>query len=131
MQEIIEFLPFIRYGVCMSGALVYDFKEHKAIYINSVPKNIVNKIIEVSKNDEGMIHLLTENESIVDENQINHMNDFHMGVYQPMFMKIAKTVKNIKEEANKYESIPKINIYFQSEQVRKEAYEKIKNLFDF
>ena len=128
MQEIIEFLPSIRYGVCMSGALVYDFKEHKAIYINSVPKNIVNKIIEVSKNDEGMIHLLTENESIVDENQINHMNDFHMGVYQPMFMKIAKTVKNIKEEANKYESIPKLNIYFQSEQVRKEAYEKIKNL---
>ena len=76
----------------MSGALVYDFKEHKTIYINSVPKNIVNKIIEVSKNDEGMIHLLTENESIVDENQINHMNNFHMGVYQPMFMKIAKTV---------------------------------------
>ena len=128
MQDIIEFLPSIRYGILMSGALVYDFKEHKIIYINSVQKKIVKKIIEASKPDDGMIHFLTENESIVSEAQINHMEDFHMGVYQPMFMKIARTVKNIEEEANRYESIPKINIYFHSEQARKEAYERIKNL---
>ena len=128
MQDILGLLPSIRYGIFMSGALVYDFKEHKKIYFNSIPKNIVNKIIEITKFDDGMIHLLTENDSIVREDQINHMKDFHMGVYQPMFMKIAKTVKNIEEEANKYESIPKMNIYFHSEKACKEAYEKLKNL---
>ena len=103
MQEILDILPSIRYGICMSGALVYDFKEHKAIYINSISRDIINIIIETVKFDDPMIHLLTESESIVREDQINHMKDFNMEVYQPMYKKYARTVKNMKEEINKYE----------------------------
>ena len=128
MQEILDILPSIRYGICMSGALVYDFKEHKTIYINSIPRDIVNIIIEAVKFDDPMIHLLTESESIVREDQINHMKDFNMEVYQPMYKKFARTVKNMKEEINKYEGIPKINIYFRSKKARQEAYDKLKNL---
>ena len=128
MKEYLGLLPSIRYGICLSGALVYDFQEHKEIYINSIPKDMFNEIIEANKPYDGMIHLLTGKESIVREDQINHMEDFHMGVYTPLFKKFAKTVKNIKEEANKYDSIPKINIYFHSEKERNEVYEKLKNL---
>ena len=128
MQEYFDILPSIRYGICMSGALVYDFKEHKTIYINYIPRDISNKIIETVKFDDPMIHLLTESESIVREDQINHMKDFNMEVYQPMYKKFARTVKNMKEEINKYEGIPKINIYFRTKQARQEAYEKLKYL---
>ena len=56
------------------------------------------------------------------------MKDFNMEVYQPMYKKYARTVKNMKEEINKYEGIPKINIYFRSKKARQEAYDKLKNL---
>ena len=128
MQDIIKILPSIRYGVCMSGSLVYDFKEHKTIYANSVPRELVKKIIEVAEDDDGMIQFLTENDSIVREDQITHMSDFKMGIYQPMYLKIAKTVKDMNNEAENYDSIPKVNIYFHTTQARQKAYEKIKDL---
>ena len=128
MKDIIKILPSIRYGVCMSGALVYDFKELKTIYSNSIPKEYVKKIIEAAKEDDGMIQFLTEKESIVRKDQITHMSDFKMGIYQPMYLKIAKTVEDMNIEAEKYEFIPKVNIYFHSTQARQKAYEKIKNL---
>ena len=128
MQDIIKLLPIIRYGVCMSGSLVYDFKEKKVIYANSISKKFVKEIIEAAKDDDGMIQFLTENESIVREDQITHMSDFKMGIYQPMYSKIAKRVKDMNIESENYDSIPKINIYFHSTQARQKAYEKIKNL---
>lgn len=128
MKDIIKIVPTIRYGVCMSGALVYDFKEFKIIYADSIPREFIKKIIEGAKDDDGMIQFLTENESIVREDQITHMSDFKMGIYQPMYLKIAKAVKDMNIEAEKYDSIPKVNIYFHSTQARQKAYEKIKNL---
>ena len=128
MQDIIKLLPLMRYGVCMSGSLVYDFQEKKVIYANSIPKIFVKKIIEAAKDDDGMIQFLTENESIVREDQITHMSDFNMGIYQPMYLKIAKQVKDMNIEADNHDSIPKVNIYFHSTQARQEAYEKIKDL---
>ena len=128
MQDLIKILPSIRYGICMSGALVYDFKENKIIYANSISKELVKKIIEVSKDDDGMIQFLTDKESIVREDQITHMSDFNMGIYQPMYLQIAKTVKDMSIEAEKYDDIPKVNIYFHSIQARQKVYEKIKDL---
>ena len=128
MKDIIKLLPSIRYGVCMSGALVYDFKEFKTIYANSISKEDVKKIIEAAKEDDGMIQFLTDKESIVRKDQITHMSDFNMGVYQPMYLKIAKTVEDMNIELEKHDFIHKVNIYFHSIQARQKAYEKIKNL---
>ena len=75
-----------------------------------------------------MVQFLTENESIVRGDQITHMSDFKMGIYQPMYLKIAKIVKDMNIEAENHDSVPKINIYFHSIQARQKAYEKIKNL---
>ena len=128
IQEYLEILPSIRYGVCLSGALVYDFKENKIIYINSIPKELIEIIIEAAKVDDGMVQFLTEKDSIVRIDQITHMADFNMGVYQPMYLKIAKTVKDMKEELKKHNSIPKVNIYFHTKKACQEAYDKLKHL---
>ena len=128
MKDLIKILPSIRYGVCMSGALVYDFQENKTIYSNTISKEYIKKIIEVAKDDDGMIQFLTDTESIVREDQITHMSDFNMGIYQPMYLKIAKRVKDMNIESENHDSIPKINIYFHSVIARQKAYEEIKNL---
>jgi len=128
LQEYLSILPCMRYAICMSGALVYDLDQHKNIYTNPVSKELAIEIAKAAKEDDGMVHLLTESESIVRADQITHMADFHMGIYQTMFLNIAKTVPDIEEEIEKHDTISKINIYFHSTSARQQAYEKLKHL---
>jgi len=128
LKEYISILPCMRYAICLSGALVYDLKNHEEIYTNPVSKELAKQIAEVAKDDDSMLHLLTENESVVRADQITHMGDFNMGIYQAMFTKIAKTVPDMDEEIEKHSAISKVNIYFRSTQARQEAYEKLKHL---
>lgn len=126
MKEYLPLLPMIQYGVCMSGSLVYDFKNQTTIYSNALSKELAKQIIEVAKEDDGMIQYMTEKDSIVREDQITHMVDFDMEIYQPMYLETAKTVKDMEKELENHESIPKLNIYFHSTKAREEAFEKLK-----
>ena len=75
-----------------------------------------------------MAHFLTEEESVVRIDQVSHMADFHMGVYQPMFLELTRKVEDMAAEALRYDSIPKVNVYFRSVQDRAQAYEALKHL---
>lgn len=133
-RAVPELLPYalrlktIRYGVCMSGALVYDFHKERALYRRMIPRELVRRIVEAAKKDDGMVHFLTEKESVTRRDQVTHMKDFHMGVYQPMFLEIARTVSDMMAEAEHYEGIPKVNVYFHSKEARQQAYEALKVL---
>ena len=125
MKEYLPLLPMIQYGVCMSGSLVYDFKNQKTIYSNALSKELGKQIIEVAKEDDGMIQYMTEKDSIVREDQITHMVDFDMAIYQPMYLETAKTVKDMEKELENHEFIQKVNIYFHSKKLVKKL---LKNL---
>lgn len=132
-RAIPEILPYVsrlktmRYAVCMSGALVYDFEESRNIYHKAIAYEYVQKIVDVAKKDDGMVHFLVDRESVVRADQIVHMKDFHMEVYQPMFVKIARKVPDMAEEAKHYDFIPKVNVYFHSTEARQQAYEMLKD----
>lgn len=133
-RAVPEILPYVsclktmRYAVCMSGALVYDFEENKNIYHKAIAYEYVQKIVDAAKRDDGMVNFLTDRESIVRADQVVHMRDFHMEVYQPMFVEITKKVADMSEEAKHYDFIPKVNVYFHSEEARQQAYEMLKDL---
>ena len=126
MKEYLQLLPMIQYGVCTGGALVYDFKNQKTIFSNALSRELAREIIEVAKEDDGMIQYMTEKDSFVREDQINHMGDFDMAEYQPMYLEIAKIVKDMEKELENHDFFPKINIYFHSKKAREEAYKKLK-----
>lgn len=133
-RAVPEILPYVsclktmRYAVCMSGALVYDLEESRRIYHKAIAYEYVQKIIDAAKKDDGMINFLTEKESVVRADQVVHMRDFHMEVYQPMFVKVTRKVTDMSEEAKHYDFIPKVNVYFRSKEARQQAYEMLKDL---
>ncbi len=133
-RAVPEILPYVsrlktmRYAVCMSGALVYDFEESRHIYHKAIAYEYVQKIINAAKQDDAMVQFLTDRASVVRADQVIHMHDFHMGVYQRMFIEITSKVPDMEEEAKHYASIPKVNVYFRSVQDRAEAYEALKHL---
>ena len=133
-RAVPEILPYvsslktIRYGVCMSGALVYDFAERKSIYRKGISSEYVQRILKEAGEDDGMAHILTDQESVVRADQAAHMEAYHMGIYQPMFQEISRMVHDMREEAKRYESVPKVNIYFRSAAARQRAWEALRDL---
>ncbi len=131
MIELLSYvkqLPCIRYAVCLSGALVYDFRKQRSIFCRELPGVCIREIVRVAEEYGAMVHFLTEKESIVRIDQVSHMSDFHMGIYQPMFLQLTRKVEDMAEEAERHDSIPKVNVYFRSAKDRKEAFETLKQL---
>lgn len=126
LQPYFEVLPMVRYAICYSGAIVYDCREKKCIFHSEIDKEYIEKIAQVAKKYNAMAHFLTEQDSIVSSADITHMADFNMGVYQPLYLQIAKQVEDMQEEAKQHISIPKINIYFRTGEDRMSAYEELK-----
>lgn len=128
LEPYFDVLPMMRYAVCYSGALVYDCVERKAVYRAEITREYIEKIVQAAAEYKAMPHFLTEKDSIVSASDIMHMETFRMGIYQPLFLKVATQVESMEEEGKRYDSIPKINIYFRSEEDRSRAYEELKAL---
>lgn len=133
-RDIAELLPYagalpqIRYGICTSGSIVYDFHERKNIYRRGIPREAVLDILRIIGEENGMFHFLGDGSSIARRDQIEHMEDFHMGVYKEMYRRVATAVDSMQEEALGHDSIAKVNIYFRSEEDRDRAFEKLRHL---
>ncbi len=128
MQDVFRSLPMIRYAVCSSGAVIYDRETDKFIYTDGVRHPYISQIVASALQFHAMPHFLTDRESIVNGSDASHMADFHMGVYQPMFRRIARIVDDMAEEGAQHSSIAKINIYFRSVEDRAKGYEMLKHL---
>ncbi len=122
-----DILHVMRYGICMSGALIYDFVEKRGIYKRTINQRYVREIIRAAVPDDAMVHFLTETESIVRKDQLYRMAEYNMGIYQPMYEEIAKTADDLSLEMKKHESVLKANVHFHSEGARKEAYDILKD----
>ena len=128
MKEYLGITPMIRYAICYSGAIIYDCLKKEVIYRKEVPSDHFEKIIEVADKYDAMLTFLTENESIVSSADINHMADFHMGVYQSMYLKVTRQVESMASESRNHDSITKINIYFRNQEDRQHGYQELKDL---
>lgn len=128
LEAYVKQLPYMRYAVALSGALVYDFQGRKSVFCRMLAGEYIREIVGVAYRYDAMAHLLAESESIVRVDQVSHMADFHMGVYQPMFLKLTRRVRDMRAEAERYDAIPKVNVYFRSAKDREEGYEALKHL---
>ena len=128
LTDYLSALSLIRYGICLSGSLVYDFKERKAVSVERIEQETILKIAAVARRFDGMLHLLAADESIVEKSQVTHLSDFNMGIYQSMFSKITVKVDDLAKECEKRAFLPKVNIYFRTVADRLAGYAILKSL---
>ena len=111
LREYFKRIPRLRYVVCSSGAILYDVKEEKILYSNSISIELAEKILAESKKEDLMVHLLAI-ESIVQKKDIPQMERFGMGVYRPMYEKVTTQVDDIYEYYKEHSfEVPKLNLY--------------------
>ena len=73
-----------------------------------------------------MVHLMGIT-SVVEKDKVPHMNDYYMGVYQPMYEEVTTKVDNINDYyiGNPY-SVHKLNIYHHSKAARDHTRQAVK-----
>ena len=119
-------VPGIRYFICTSGALVYDVHEQKEIYKKPLEPELVRRLLEISKKEDLMVHLL-DAESIVQTDQFESMGNYGMGVYKPMYERVV-TVWDDLYEAYCAAPFPveKVNFYHRDPEARERTKERIR-----
>lgn len=128
LNRYIVQLPRLRYINCVSGALVYDLKEKKNIYSNAITPEKARKILEASKLEDCMPHIMTTH-SIVQEKDADDMAHFRMGVYQDMFSTVTDKVDDIYSFYNENNfPVEKLNLYHYSVEGRDRSRERLSGL---
>ena len=125
LYEYVRELPSVRYGICISGALVYDFRDRRTIYENPVSTRWIPFLNDIADRYDAMLHFLTPDRSIIRKGMIARMADFEMDAYQPMYRRIATEVPDMVEEGKNRGDIFKVNIYFRSVPDRDHARDEV------
>lgn len=131
LPELYEFLPDakgVRYLICVSGGYVYDTANQCAIYANALSDDAVKKILEVSKQEDCMVHILN-NLSIVKRDDVRHIEHFHMADYKPLYERVATMVEDVYDYYDLHKpEVMKINIYHSSETGRKNTIRRLSDI---
>ena len=123
LREYFKRIPGLRYVVCSSGAILYDVKEEKILYSNSISTELAEKILTESKKEDLMVHLLAI-ESIVQKKDIPQM-----GVYRPMYEKVTTQVDDIYEYYKEHPfEVPKLNLYHATAEGRERTRKRLAGL---
>lgn len=131
LAELVEYLPDIRgvrYLICCSGGYIYDNLEKRCIYNNPLSAHDLELALDASKAEKCMVHLLNDL-SIASKEDVNHMDLFHMQVYQPMYRQVVTMVEDMYQyyEQNRPE-VNKMNLYHTSPESRERTRKRLESL---
>lgn len=102
----------MHYGILITGGIVYDFFAEKPITTHAVDEDLMFKLIDFGLEERAMIHMLTLNDSIAREDDIQNMAAFGMEIYREIFNRICLRVDDfrqyIRENPGK---VAKVNLY--------------------
>lgn len=120
----------MRYGILITGGLVYDFANDKPLAIHAVDDEVMLKLIDFGLEERAMIHLLTLNDSVAREADIQNMEDFDMAIYFDMFNRICVRVDDFKQYIREHPAeVIKVNLYHRDQASRDRNFERMK-IFD-
>ena len=115
MDTIRAQLPFVRYGILESGAVVYDFAAGKALERFPLPKEKVEECLDACLKEDAMPQFLTEEESVVSRHQLFRMAEYGHGGSQGMFERVCTRVEDMRAWARAHpDGIYKICMYHRS-----------------
>ena len=129
LTDYAEDLKLMRYGILITGGLIYDFFKREPIVMHGVAEDIMMKIIDYGLEERAMVHLLTLKHSVAREIDIQHMEDFNMQVYYDMFNRICLRVDDLKQYVRDNPGeVMKVNLYHRDKLSRDKNLERMSKL---
>lgn len=105
----------IHYYICESGALIYDHFAGKPLRRHTIDPAAIPAVIDAIGKEDVMVQVMINGESIVEGAKVPDMAHYNMGVYVPLYTRVAHHVESIIPVIQAHPSdIEKINIYHTS-----------------
>jgi len=129
LRDYAEEIKAFHYGILASGGLVYDFRKQEIIYRNCLDIELAMAVIEAGRAERAMVHVLTVHGSGVPREDLADMEQFQMGIYQPMFERVALPVEDVAAFAREHATeINKVNLYHRSPESRERTRARLAGL---
>ena len=118
MRGYLDALSCVRYFVCASGAVVYDMATGVKLHEQLMAAVIAAQCMRIATLEGAMIQIMSD-ESIVQRDQQEHMSEYGMGVYKPLYESVATQVDDILAffDSSPF-AVAKLNLYHRTKQSR-------------
>lgn len=131
MPELVEplkELKNVRYVIAVSGALVMDVFSNTIIHSSPIDADIISEIFKRIDSCDVMVHMHSD-KSIIQQDMLDKMSDYHMDIYHDMFEKITFRPENLPDYFNaEHPPVYKFNIYSKNVSERKVYEELLRDL---
>lgn len=113
LKGILERFPEMRYGICESGALVFDLQREKPVAVHPIPLNIVCQAAKVARSRDVLIHVFQNGRPVISRHQMEQLEEYQIPYFRTMFQRYSVQVKDAMEYCLGLPnpSIEKINLY--------------------
>ncbi len=95
LQPYDHILSEIRFGILLSGALLYDFREKKILDRSVFPEEETVRIHGAAAGRDVFLQLMSEGQAYIPKSKADRMADYNMGIYQGLYSETACPVEDI------------------------------------
>lgn len=125
LREYLEILPQVRYINSISGAMAMDLVTGRTIYAETIPQDIVTRLMTLTEDLDTNLQILTTR-SYVERQFLGRLSLYGMGTYQRQFEANATLVEDIRAfYRNEPFPVYKMNLYHRSAAAREITRERI------
>ena len=129
MREHFAAYPKMKYAMCLSGALVQDLRTGEALADITIPRVLVQRVLELAKQVDGMVSVYAGEDVFVEHRRRGNMAYFGCECFAALYENCGIWVDDLQEAVEQRgDRVYKLNIYCHDEENWKKAGELLKDL---
>ena len=123
-----EIEAFVDYGILLSGAMIYDFKKKKTLFYQGLPEDCGREVVQKILMEDVMIQYMDYDKSVLGQWEFDHMADYHIEAYKPMYKRVGTLVEDMRQYAlDHVAGVAKANFYHRDPEARQRSKDRIKD----
>lgn len=129
LNDYPELLSSVPYGICESGSLIMDFRTDTIIHNEAIPPQYLDAIFDAAEAEDAASFVLSQGKSLLSPYYLKHIEDYLMGLYRPMYERIATLVPDVRSYWSASGCpIEKFNLYHRSAASRQRSLDRLASL---
>ena len=127
VRPLMKDLEGVDISICTSGSLIYDFGQNKVISRKSLPEEVIEDIYAVAGTKDVMVQCMSEGHSVIAEDYLDKLEQYHMGQYRALYTEIGTWVPDIWEYIlHSGHNVEKINVYHRTVEDREDSMSRLR-----
>lgn len=107
-------LCFIHYAITENGALIWDYRENKALFQNDIPEKLVRRILKETAETMCYVEGFADGEAYSEEKILPWLETTRLGNLFTSYMRENHHyVADLQKEMLRIKKVEKINVYFE------------------